>query len=105
VALPSGLRTLIRYCLKCLPRYTRAKHLSCGPIAYFWSIPTWAKRNGCTLSPKPLGQDRGLAIIEAEALNRSFDEWRRSRKTLKALLIPTQKRGSQGRQVTRVLQP
>jgi len=78
------------------PRYTRAKRLKDGSVAYYWAIPTWAKRQGCPLPPRALGQDRHAAFIAAEHLNLAFDRWRKRRKLREKVPIPTRAAASSG---------
>jgi hypothetical protein len=60
-----------------LPRYTRRKWLASGQWAYYFEPPSWAKRQGCTVSSKDLGTDYALAVEEAETiLLPAFDSWR-----------------------------
>jgi integrase len=59
------------------PRYMVARRLKTGSIAYYWVLPTWAKRNGCTLQVEPLGVDYTSAKQRCdEVLNPQFDAWR-----------------------------
>lgn len=59
------------------PRYVRPKRLSNKQLAYFFEIPTWAKKAGCTVESKALGTDLALAVEEAEGvLLKQFDSWR-----------------------------
>lgn len=90
-ALPSGIRPVHSFDFKTLPRYTRRKPLASGAIGYYWSIPTWAKRDGCTLKPTALGSDRVDAFIAAEAQNHAFDRWRNDKKCKLHCAIPTRK--------------
>jgi len=62
----TGVRPALFIDAKRLPRYTRAKRLKDGSIAYYWAIPTWAKRQGRPLPPRALGQDRQDAFIAAQ---------------------------------------
>jgi hypothetical protein len=90
--LRSGLRAPIEVSPGKLPRYLRQKTLKSGAMAYYWSVPTWAKTQGCPLVPKALGTDRIEAIIAAEAENAAFDRWRKSRKPAPPAAIPTRQR-------------
>ncbi len=85
----TGVRPALFIDAKRLPRYTRAKRLKDGSVAYYWAIPTWAKRQGCPLPPRALGQDRHAAFIAAEHLNLTFDRWRKRRKLQESMPIPT----------------
>ncbi|EKE67173.1 tyrosine-type recombinase/integrase, partial [Oceanibaculum indicum] len=60
-----------------LPRYVNAKPLKGGTIAYYWNLPTWARKAGCTLISEALGSDLAPAITRANELNRALDEWRK----------------------------
>lgn len=56
------------------PRYMVAKRLAAGSIAYYWSMPTWAKKDGCTVGPIALGGDYGVAKARCdEIINPQFD--------------------------------
>ena len=85
----TGVRPALVIDARRLPRYTRRKRLKDGSIAYYWAIPTWAKRQGCPLRPRALGQDRHAAFIAAEHLNLAFDRWRQRRRSHARTLIPT----------------
>lgn len=84
-----GLRPCFPINLKSLPRYVRVKRLKAGMEAYYWSIPTWAKAEGCTLAPAPLGSDRLAAYVQAEAENLHFDRWKAARRNTQDAVIPT----------------
>jgi hypothetical protein len=59
------------------PRYMVARRLKSGATAYYWDIPSWAKRNGCTLEIEALGTDYADAKKRCdELLNPQFDAWR-----------------------------
>lgn len=67
-----------------LPRYVRPSKRKDGKTAYFWDLPTWARKSKndpddplpCPLSNEPLGDDLLRAITRGEDLNSVFDEWR-----------------------------
>jgi len=60
------------------PRYMVARQLKSGAAAYYWVLPTWAKRSGCTLRVEALGLDYALAKQRCdEVLNPQFDGWRK----------------------------
>jgi hypothetical protein len=60
------------------PRYMVPRRLRSGATAYYWVIPTWAKKNGCTLNIEALGTDYGDAKQRCdEVLNPQFDAWRK----------------------------
>ena len=60
------------------PRYMVARRLKSGATAYYWDIPSWAKRNGCALEIEALGTDYADAKKRCdELLNPQFDAWRK----------------------------
>ena len=60
------------------PRYMVARRLKSGVTAYYWTIPSWAKRNGCTLAVEALGTDYARAKKRCdELLNPQLDAWRK----------------------------
>lgn len=60
-----------------LPRYTRRKWLASNQWAYYFEVPTWAKKQSCTVESKELGTDYAAAVEEAETiLLPAFDSWR-----------------------------
>ena len=64
-----------------LPRYVISKLLKSGSTAFYFNIPTYYRKLGCTISNEPLGNDYTVACGEdgnggrAFALNALFDEW------------------------------
>jgi hypothetical protein len=38
-----------------LPRYTLRKRLKDGNYGYFFNIPTWARKRGCSIANEALG--------------------------------------------------
>ena len=59
------------------PRYMVARQLQSGATAYYWDIPSWAKRKECMLEIEALGTDYADAKKRCdELLNRQFDAWR-----------------------------
>jgi hypothetical protein len=53
-----------------------AKHLKGGVTAYYWAIPTWAKKKGCTIGSEALGSDYGQAKQRCDdVLNPQFNAW------------------------------
>jgi hypothetical protein len=59
------------------PKLMVAKRLKTGAVAYYWDAPSWAKKNGCTLSSEALGGDYAAAKQRCdELLNPQFDAWR-----------------------------
>src|SRR5271163_1345003 len=60
------------------PRYMDERPLKSGAIGFYWNLPSWAKRNGCTLKNEALGTDYGDAKKRCdELLNPQFDAWRK----------------------------
>lgn len=60
-----------------LPRYVRRKFLKSKQWGYFFAIPSWAKKAGCTLESRSLGTDYRYAVHEAETvILPAFDSWR-----------------------------
>jgi hypothetical protein len=60
-----------------LPRYTIHKPLKGGQRGYFFNVPTWARKKGCTILNEPLGTDYDIARDRAErVLLPAFDNWR-----------------------------
>ena len=59
-----------------LPRYTLHKRLKTG-WGYFFNVPIWARKRGCTVQNEPLGTDYDAAVLRAEkVLLPAFDSWR-----------------------------
>ncbi len=59
-----------------LPRYVRRKAWG-GRWFYFFDVPTWARRRGCSVENEPLGSDYAEAVQRAElVLLPAFDSWR-----------------------------
>lgn len=59
-----------------LPRYTLRKPLK-GGWGYFFNVPIWARKKGCTVPNEPLGTDYDVAVDRAEkVLLPAFDSWR-----------------------------
>ncbi|MBW7970092.1 hypothetical protein [Bradyrhizobium sp. BR 10289] len=60
-----------------LPRYCRQKLLTNNTVAYYFSPPSWARRQGCELRPEPLGSDYANAVERVEqVLLPAFESWR-----------------------------
>ena len=60
-----------------LPRYVERKPLKNGGWSYFFHVPSWAKKAGCTVQSAPLGTNYEQAIERAERVFLpAFDEWR-----------------------------
>src|SRR5712675_666409 len=69
-----------------LPRYVERKPTAAGR-AYFFHVPTWAKRASCPLHSEALGLDYSIAVKRAEdILLPAFDAWRSG--DAKALTAP-----------------
>jgi hypothetical protein len=59
------------------PKLMVSKRLKTGATAYYWDVPTWAKKKGCTLGSEALGGDYPVAKQRCdEVLNPQFDSWR-----------------------------
>ncbi|SDI24773.1 hypothetical protein SAMN05216338_101964 [Bradyrhizobium sp. Rc2d] len=59
------------------PRYCQRKLLANNTVAYYFSPPTWARRQGCDLSPEALGSDYASAVERVEkVLLPAFESWR-----------------------------
>ena len=64
-----------------LPRYVRPRRLAGGHVGFYWIVPTYFRRLGCTIPNEPLGHNYAEACGEngnggrAAALNALFDEW------------------------------
>ena len=64
-----------------LPRYVIAKTLARGATAFYFNVPTYYRKLGCTIPNEPLGTDYTVACGEhgsggrAAALNALFAEW------------------------------
>src|SRR3974390_3510978 len=57
------------------PRYVERKPIKTG-WAYFFHVPTWARKAGCTVNNEPLGTDYAAAVKRAETvLLPAFDDW------------------------------
>ena len=59
-----------------MPAYLRPKKLSGGRVAYYWAPPTRDIKAGFTPASVALGQDYGLAVSRANALNADLYNWR-----------------------------
>jgi integrase len=60
------------------PRYMVPRPLKSGAIGFYWVLPSWAKKNGCTLKGEALGTDYGEAKKRCDVLlNPQFDAWRK----------------------------
>jgi hypothetical protein len=92
----SGLRALIPVDPARRPRYARAKTLKSGALAWYWAVPTWAKRRGCPLPPLALGLDKLRAFSAAEIQNVLFDRWLRARRKVGKPVIPTSEKARHG---------
>src|SRR2546430_500179 len=60
-----------------LPRYVERKPLKNGAWAFFFHVPSWARKAGCTVESGRLGTDYAAAVSRAETiLLPAFDAWR-----------------------------
>ncbi|WP_083633288.1 hypothetical protein [Bradyrhizobium sp. NAS96.2] len=60
-----------------LPRYTLRKRLKGAVFGYFFNIPMWARKRGCSIENEALGTDYSRAVTRAEQiLLPAFDSWR-----------------------------
>jgi hypothetical protein len=59
-----------------LPRFVLAKELAGGKTGFYWTVPTYYKKQGCPFENVPLGFELGAAFAQAKAWNDRFDEWR-----------------------------
>lgn len=60
-----------------LPRYVERKPLKSGGWGYFFHVPSWARKAGCTIENAPLGTDYNAAVSRAETiLLPALDAWR-----------------------------
>src|SRR3984893_8353850 len=68
-----------------LPRNVIAKQLASGLTGFYFNLPTYFRKLGCTIPNEPLGSDYGVACGSdgkggrAAALNSLFDEWKAKR--------------------------
>lgn len=59
------------------PDYMRPKRLKNGTVAYFWEVPSWARKRGCSMQNEALGADYGEAKLRCDqVLNPQFTAWR-----------------------------
>jgi hypothetical protein len=60
-----------------LPRYVERKPLKGDGRGYFFHVPSWARKAGCTVQSGPLGIDYSAAVSRAETiLLPALDAWR-----------------------------
>jgi hypothetical protein len=60
-----------------LPRYVERKPLKGGAWGYFFHVPSWARKAGCTVHSERLGTEYAAAVSRAETLLLpAFDAWR-----------------------------
>ena len=68
-----------------LPRFVIAKPLASGATGFYFTIPTYYRKQGCNIPNEPLGTDYRIACGDdgkggrAAALNARFDEWKKLR--------------------------
>lgn len=63
---------------KALPRFVVAKPAEVGPTRYYWNLPTYYRKLGCTLHKQhetKLGADFDAMTAKAATLNGLFDDW------------------------------
>jgi hypothetical protein len=66
---------------KPLPRYVISKPLASGLTGFYWNVPSYYRKLGCTIPNEPLGTDYEMACGSdgnggrGAALNGLFDEW------------------------------
>ncbi|MEQ1863622.1 MAG: hypothetical protein ABL996_03105 [Micropepsaceae bacterium] len=58
------------------PKYMVVKRLHDDKPAYYWCIPTWARKQKCPLVSAELGFEYGAAIAAARSYNELLDAWR-----------------------------
>lgn len=60
-----------------LPRYTTAKRLRTGALAFYWNCPALYRKQSCPWKSAPLGDNLSQAELNeaAEAWNARLDEW------------------------------
>jgi hypothetical protein len=68
-----------------LPRYVICKPLASGAMGFYWNLPTYYRKLGCTIPSQPLGDNYETACGQngtggrAQGLNGLFNEWNESR--------------------------
>ncbi len=78
-----------------LPRYVERKPLKSGGWGYFFHVPSWARKAGCTIENAPLGTDYKAAVARAEdVLLPAFDAWRKPNAAAPAALTTTPTTGT-----------
>jgi len=61
-----------------LPRYVERKPVKAGGWGYFFHVPSWARKAGCTMQSGPLGTDYNAAVSRPETIMLpAFDAWRK----------------------------
>jgi hypothetical protein len=77
-----------------LPRYTLRRPVKSG-WAYFFNVPTWARKAGYPVKNEPLGEDYQAAVARAETvLLPAFDCWRTGGISTNAALATVAKFGT-----------
>lgn len=68
-----------------LPRFVLAKPLARGGLGFYFTLPPYYRKQGCTIPNQPLGDNYAIACGEdgsggrAATLNAQFEEWRATR--------------------------
>ncbi len=68
-----------------LPRFVIDKALTSGATGFYFTIPTYFRKQGCPIPNEALGRDYAVACGDdgkggrAAALNARFDEWKKLR--------------------------
>lgn len=71
-----------------LPRYVLRKRIG-ERIAYYFNVPSWARKAGCRVQNEALGEDYHAAVARAETiLLPAFDAWRTGGLSDKAAEVP-----------------
>src|ERR1700730_10270932 len=64
------------------PRYMFPRQLKSGATGYYWDVPSWAKKKGCTLNFETLGTEYAEAKKRCDQLlNPQFVAWRKGEET------------------------
>ena len=60
-----------------LPANVLKKRLASGVDAYYWNVPTWARKANCPLRNEALGTDLEAVFAKARLNNEALDAWRK----------------------------
>lgn len=63
-----------------LPKNVIWRRNAAGRIAFYWNLPGYYRKLGCTIANEPLGSERGAAFEAAARLNARLEEWNLLRK-------------------------